>query len=225
MQPAPKPDGSTQAQAGMSRAEASRARLAAQRERLAQQRARLSAKGARASSIQRSESGASVQSTLSSILDQPAQQDCGLHEPKGLPVSPRPASVSTQPHDRTPEAPRRQAVAPLPLPAAAVPSERLSGSSEDDRRPVRLQGRGSGASDGSRGSGLLSPGGPRSRSAAIDVPTSPNRARRSPRYDGSPAVPSPMHQLPNNGSSREGVGRKIYPCIARGCSHTRQLAY
>ena len=172
----------------MSRAEASRARLAAQRERIAQQRARLSASGARASGMQRSESGASVHSNLSSILEQPAQQERGSHVP-GLPVSHGPAAVSIPPHDRSSEAPRRQAIEPLPHPALAVPSERLSGSSEDDRRPPGLQGRSSGASDGSRGSGL-SPGGPRSRSAAIDVPTSPNRVRRSPRYDTSPASPS-----------------------------------
>ena len=166
----------------MSRAEASRARLAAQRERIAQQRARLSDGGARAGGIYRSDSGASVQSTLSSILDQAPQQERVPHVP-GLPVSPRPGAViSSQPHDRSPEATRRQALESLPRPAPAVPSERLSGSSEDDRRPGGLQGRGSGASDGSRGSGLPSPGGPRSRSAAIDVPTSPNRIRRSPRY-------------------------------------------
>ncbi len=165
----------------MSRAEASRARLAAQRERIAQQRARLSASGAKASSIQRSDSGASVKSTLSSILDQAPQHERAPHVPR-LPVSPRPAAVSSQPQDRSSEAIRRQALETLPRPAPAVPSERLSGSSDDDRRPGGLQGRSSGASDGSRGSGLLSPGGPRSRSAAIDVPTSPNRIRRSPRY-------------------------------------------
>ena len=181
MQPASNSDGSgsPKAQAGISRAEASRARLAAQRERIAQQRARLSASGAKASSIQRSDSGASVKSTLSSILDQAPQQERAPHVPR-LPVSPGPAAVSSQPPDRSSEAVRRPALEPLPPPA--VPSERLSGSSDDDRRPGGLQGRGSGASDGSRGSGLLSPGGPRSRSAAIDVPTSPNRIRRSPRY-------------------------------------------
>ena len=173
----------------MSRAEASRARLAAQRERIAQQKARLSASGARASGIQRSESGTSVQSTLSSILEQPAQQERGSHVP-GMPVSPGPAAVSTPPYDRSSEAFRGQATEPLPHPALAAPSERLSGSSEDDRRPPGLQNRSSGASDGSRGSGLLSPGGPRSRSAAIDVPTSPNRVRRSPRYNTSPSPPS-----------------------------------
>ena len=78
-----------------------------------------------------------------------------------------------------PEPFRKQAMQPLPRPKAASAGDRFSGSSEDDKRP--LQSRASGTSDGSKGSGLLSPGVPRSRSAAIDVPTSPNRARRSPR--------------------------------------------
>ena len=197
----------------MSRAEASRARLAAQRERLAQQRARLSASGAKASSIQRSDSGASVKSTLSSILDQAPQQERPPHVP-GLPVSPRPAAaVSSQPQDSSSQAVRRQALEPLPRPA--VPSERLSGSSDDDRRPGALQGRGSGASDGSRGSGLLSPGGPRSRSAAIDVPTSPSRIRRSPRY---------MHHLRRCSSScciqqHEGALCRLVS-VSCGCART-----
>lgn len=182
MPPTPYSEGTGSAQSeGMSRAEASRARLAAQRERLAQQRARLSASGSRASTIQRCESGASVQSTLSSIIEQPAQQERALQVPR-LPISPQPAASSTQPQERSSEPFRKQAIVPLPRPTTTLAPERLSGGSEDDRWPTGLQGRSSGASDGSRGSGLLSPGGPRSRSAAIDVPTSPNRIRRSPRY-------------------------------------------
>lgn len=181
MPPTAKPDGSssTQTEGGMSRADASRARLAAQRERLAQQRARLSGGVSRAASIQRTESGTSIQSTMSSTVEQPAPQTRAAPPPR-LPLSPQPSAASSQaPEGAMPEPLRKQAMQPLPRPAAAPAGDRFSGSSEDDKRP--LQSRASGTSDGSRSSGLLSPGVPRSRSAAIDVPTSPNRARRSPR--------------------------------------------
>lgn len=171
----------------MSRAEASRARLAVQRERLAQQRARLSATASKGGSIQRSESGASVQSTLSSTAEQPGPQPRSSAIPR-LSLSPRPTPSSSQAPDTLPQPRREKSGEALPPPAPAPPSERLSGSSVDDRRPHGLQSRASGASDGSRsqsGSGLLSPGGRRSRSAAIDVPTSPNRVRRSPRCSTS----------------------------------------
>ena len=137
--------GSAQTEGTMSRAEASRARLAAQRERMAQQKARYAAKAGAGAGLQRSESGASVQSARSSTLEQPVAQ----------------------------------------------PGPGLAGSLEDDRRAPGLQSGASGASDGSRsqsGSALLSPGGPRSRSAAIDVPTSPARARRSPRCGQTPLL-------------------------------------
>ena len=163
----------------MSRAEASRARLAAQRERMAQQKAKYAAKAGAGAGLQRSESGASVQSARSSTLEQPAAQPGTGLAPRA-PLSPRPAAPASEPHARQP-------LPPLRPPRRA--GDALPGSLEDDRRAPGLQSRASGASDGSRsqsGSALLSPGGPRSRSAAIDVPTSPARARRSPRCGQTP---------------------------------------
>ena len=180
MPPAMQTDGSGSAQTGgtVSRAEASRARLAAQRERMAQQKAKYAAKAGAGAGLQRSESGASVQSTRSSTLERPAAQPCpGLAH---APLSPRPAAPASEPHARQPLPPLRP---------ARRAGDALPGSLEDDRRAPGLQSRASGASDGSRsqsGSALLSPSGPRSRSAAIDVPTSPARARRSPRCGQTP---------------------------------------